>query len=143
MDNKNKKVINEHFDLLYKFMDFTSMDNEKRDFLSLIIDHTKSNLGYYSEQKGVKTDKNAVGVRLSGLRKQNKLSMDEVAHYVNVSGRSTINGWEKGRSIPEDDKLERLSTLFNVSIDYILHGNNYKNEMLRDTLDSIYDHLKM
>lgn len=67
--------------------------------------------------------KQEVGLRLSELRKMKNLSMMEVASYVGVSGRSTINGWEKGRSVPKKEFLEKLSSLFDVPENFILYGS--------------------
>lgn len=82
--------------------------------------------------------KKEIGLRLLNLRKQKKLSMDEVASYVGVSGRSTINGWEKGRSVPKNEFLSKLSSLFNVSKEFILYGDikHYVINILEYCLDN-------
>lgn len=89
--------------------------------------------------------KKEIGLRLSNLRNQKKLTMDEVASYVGVSGRSTINGWEKGRSIPKNVFLNKLSSLFGVSNEFILYGDikHYVINILEYCLDNPreYDNL--
>jgi len=58
------------------------------------------------------------------LRKQNNWSQEELAEKCGVS-RQSISKWESAASIPELDKILRLSEIFGVSTDYLL----------KDTLD--------
>ena len=37
---------------------------------------------------------------------------------------STLSDWKKGRSTPKQDKLQKIADYFNVTIDYLLTGNN-------------------
>ncbi|TPR26464.1 XRE family transcriptional regulator [Apilactobacillus micheneri] len=68
-------------------------------------------------------DKKKVGLRLSSLRKENNLSMDDLAKAISVAGRSTINGWEKGRSLPTNTFIEKLANFFEVPVDFIKYGS--------------------
>lgn len=71
----------------------------------------------------MKIDKEAVGQRIKRLRSEKNMSMDTLAKMVGVSGKSTINEWEKGRSLPHDKNMNRLAKLFGVQADYIKHGS--------------------
>ena len=35
---------------------------------------------------------------------------------------STFSDWKKGRSIPKQDKLQKIADFFNVSVDYLMTG---------------------
>ena len=62
---------------------------------------------------------NNFGTRLKTLRKENKLTQNELALKSNIS-RSNINTWETGRSLPLPDGLIALANAFECSIDYLL-----------------------
>lgn len=53
------------------------------------------------------------------LRKQNGLSQEELAMRLNVS-RQSVSKWESGTSVPDLNKIIRLSEIFEVSTDYLL-----------------------
>ncbi len=58
--------------------------------------------------------------RIQSLRRRNGLSQEELAIKVGVS-RETVLKWESG-TLPELDKLNLLSDVFDVSCDYLLNG---------------------
>lgn len=53
------------------------------------------------------------------LRKQNGWSQEDLAEQLSVS-RQSVSKWESGASIPDLDKIIKLSTIFGVSTDYLL-----------------------
>lgn len=53
------------------------------------------------------------------LRKKNGWSQEELAEQLGVS-RQAVSKWESGASIPDLDKIIRLSGIFGVSTDYLL-----------------------
>ena len=53
------------------------------------------------------------------LRKKAGWSQEELADQMNVT-RQSVSKWEGAQSIPDYDKMIRLSELFNVSTDYLL-----------------------
>lgn len=57
--------------------------------------------------------------KMIALRKQNGWSQEEVAAKMGVS-RQSVSKWESGMSIPDLDKIIKLSQLFSVSTDYLL-----------------------
>lgn len=57
--------------------------------------------------------------KLIRLRKKMGLSQEELAIKINVS-RGVISKWESTQSIPDLDNIIQLSTLFNVSTDFLL-----------------------
>ena len=61
------------------------------------------------------------------LRKQNGWSQEELAAKLNVS-RQSVSKWESGASIPDLNKIIKLSEIFAVSTDYLLK-DEIENEM--------------
>lgn len=53
------------------------------------------------------------------LRKKSGWSQEELAVQMGVS-RQSVSKWESGQSIPDLDKILKLSALFNVSTDFLL-----------------------
>lgn len=59
--------------------------------------------------------------RLVRLRKQKGLSQFDVAETLHVS-RQAISKWESGNTLPSTDNLKLLSNLYDVSVDFLLNG---------------------
>ncbi len=57
--------------------------------------------------------------KIMNLRKKAGWSQEELANQLGVS-RQAVSKWESGSSIPDLDKILRLSQLFDVSTDYLL-----------------------
>lgn len=57
--------------------------------------------------------------KLIDLRKKNGWTQEDLAEQMNVS-RQSVSKWESAQSIPDLDKILRLSKLFGVSTDYLL-----------------------
>lgn len=57
--------------------------------------------------------------KITKLRKQNGWSQEELAMKLNVS-RQSVSKWESTASIPDLEKIVKLSQLFGVSTDYLL-----------------------
>lgn len=80
------------------------------------------------------------GEKVKKLRVQKNLTQSQLAEVLSV-GRSTIAGYETKGKQPDYDKLEKLATYFNVSIDYLLgySKNHYSNTpILGSTLEKKY-----
>lgn len=63
-----------------------------------------------------------IGQRIKNLRKNNKLTQEELGKKLNVT-KVSICCYEKGTRTPALDTLMDLSNLFNVSLDYFV-GND-------------------
>lgn len=57
--------------------------------------------------------------KIALLRRQTGWSQEELANQLNVS-RQAVSKWEGGASIPDLDKILKLSALFEVTTDYLL-----------------------
>ena len=57
--------------------------------------------------------------KITDLRKKNGWSQEELANQLGVS-RQAVSKWESASSIPDLDKIVKMSTIFGVSTDYLL-----------------------
>ena len=60
--------------------------------------------------------------RISQLRKSKGWTLEKLGNEVEL-GKTTVLNWEKTGSVPNEEVLRRLSSIFEVSIDYLL-GND-------------------
>ena len=58
--------------------------------------------------------------RVLELRKNNKLTQEQLAKKVSVS-KQTISKWELGKCKPGIEKLKKLSKVFNVNIEVLFY----------------------
>ena len=77
-------------------------------------------LVYQKMQRGIDMKSNNVGKRIAQLRKQNGWSQIELAEKLNVTDKA-VSKWENG-GMPSVDLFPKLSKIFNVSIDYLMLG---------------------
>lgn len=59
------------------------------------------------------------GEKIQKLRKEAGLSQEELAHRLKVS-RQAVSKWERDSGYPETEKIIWMSSIFNVSADYLL-----------------------
>lgn len=62
---------------------------------------------------------------LKQIRKQKNLNQLKVALDLNIS-REALSYYENGKREPSLDMLNKLSKYFNVSIDYLINGEEFK-----------------
>ena len=63
------------------------------------------------------------GERLYQLRKQKYISQEELADTLNLS-RQSISKWELDQTYPDIDNLVRLAEYFDVSVDFLVTGED-------------------
>lgn len=71
------------------------------------------------------------------LRKKCGWSQEELADQLGIS-RQSVSKWESGASIPDLDKIIRMSTLFGVSTDYLLK-DELENITYSETDDEVQE----
>ena len=71
-------------------------------------------------------NENKTGNFIKNLRTENNLTQDDLAVKIPIS-RQAISKWEKGKSSPAPDVLNKLSEIFNVSINELLAGERIKS----------------
>lgn len=75
-------------------------------------------------------DRFKFGNRLCSLREEKGLSQKELAIILEVSDKA-ISKWENGQSIPRMETLEKISEVFNVSLDTLLNDDETEIERHR------------
>lgn len=73
------------------------------------------------------------------LRKEKNMSQEELAEKMEVS-RQSVSKWESGSSVPDIDKIIRLSEIFSVSTDFLLKDND---EVIHDNSEAETDEKKL
>ena len=64
-------------------------------------------------------------IGLKSIRKQRKLSQQKVAMELNIS-REALSHYENGRREPSIGMLIKMSDYFNVTIDYLIRGEEFR-----------------
>lgn len=62
----------------------------------------------------------SVGEKLKNLRVFYKMTQDDIAELLNMS-RTSFSKYENGASNPPLNVLRKLSTIYNVPIEYLIH----------------------
>ena len=87
-------------------------------------------------------DQIKIGIFLKELRKEKKLTQEQLAEKLNVSGR-TVSRWETGSNMPDIDKLDEMADFFDVSIPEIVSGERKSenmNEEVKETVLKLSDY---
>ena len=80
------------------------------------------------------------GQRIRKLRKMKDLSQEGLAEKLGVS-HEHLNRIEKGKSGPSLDLIIELSCYFDVSIDYLVTGRDFRSMMAVKRLKAVMDEL--
>lgn len=65
--------------------------------------------------------------RIKDLRKANKFKQTELCKMLGVT-QGALSGWESGRYEPDIKSLNKMSEIFNVSVDYLLGNTEIKDK---------------
>lgn len=74
--------------------------------------------------------------KIMALRKQRGWSQEELAQQLSVS-RQSVSKWESGASVPDLDKILKMSEIFDVSTDALL-----KKEMDLNERNAVFEDLQ-
>ena len=80
--------------------------------------------------------------KLIDLRKSKHLSQEELGHELGVS-RQTISNWENEKSFPDIVSVIRLSSLYGISLDQLLKGDEEMMEHLEKTTNIVKSNQKL
>lgn len=80
-------------------------------------------------------DQQKIGRFLKELRKERKLTQEELAEKLNVSER-TVSRWETGANMPDIRLLVELADFYHVSIPEIIDGERKSEEMNQETRET-------
>ena len=82
--------------------------------------------------------------KLVKLRKENKMSQEDLAASLDVS-RQSVSKWESGQTYPEMDKLLAICKIFNITLDSLTNDevdiNNTENKD-KNVIDSFFSFVK-
>lgn len=67
--------------------------------------------------------------KISLLRKQKGWSQEDLADKMDIS-RQSVSKWESGQSVPDLDKIIKISNIFAVSTDYLLKEEGESEEFI-------------
>lgn len=94
--------------------------------------------GGYTEEEIDQID--AFGRRFKSLRQRCNLTQHELAKEVDVTN-AAIGKYEKSTdTFPMMDKLLRITKFFNVSMDYLIRGTEYKSNVTENNVNTSLFH---
>lgn len=67
-------------------------------------------------------DKKKVGQRIKKIRINAGLSMEALGKKLSTS-KGSVNNWEKGKNLPNVNRLKKIAELGNISIDELIYGD--------------------
>lgn len=74
--------------------------------------------------------------RLKELRKENKLTQDELGSVLGFT-RAAISGYEIGRNQPSIEDLNKLAEYFEVTVDYLIGRTDKKNTIVKEIMPGV------
>ena len=80
-------------------------------------------------------DQIKIGAFIKELRKEKRLTQEQLAEKLNVSGR-TVSRWETGTNMPDISLLTELAEFFDVSIPEIIDGERKSENMNQDVRET-------
>ena len=87
-------------------------------------------------------DQKKIGSFLRELRKEQRITQEDLAEKLNISSR-TISRWETGSNMPDISLLIEIADFFNVSIPEIINGERKSekmNEEVREVAEKLSDY---
>ncbi len=63
------------------------------------------------------------GKRIKEIRMKHHYSMNEFARILDSKSTSSVNDWEKGRNLPNKQRLEKIALLGSTTVEWIKYGD--------------------
>lgn len=83
----------------------------------------------YQQEKDIKQrGYMLIGERLAEIRTKHNMTQERFAEQLGVS-RQAVSKWELDKTLPDIEKLLKISELYQVSIDYILKGTQETSDL--------------
>lgn len=81
-------------------------------------------------------DKKEVGKRILKIRKSYGYSMKEFGEKAGHAPRGSVNSWEKGVNLPNEERLKQIASMGNMSVNELLYGSfkEYIERLARERL---------
>ena len=83
-----------------------------------------------------------IGKKLKDARIKTKFTQEEIAEKLNVS-RQTISNWENEKSYPDIISVIELSSLYSISLDDLLKGDEKMIEHLEESTNIVKSNQKL
>ncbi len=83
-----------------------------------------------------------IGIKLKEARLQAGLTQENVAEKIQVT-RQTISNWETEKSFPDIVSVIKLSTLYNISLDKLLKGDEEMIDHLEKSTNIVKSNQKL
>lgn len=85
---------------------------------------------------GVLVDQKKIGCFFKELRKGKGMTQEQLAEYLNVTGR-TISRWENGNNMPDLDIIIEMADFYEVDIRELLDGERKSEKMNREMEETV------
>ena len=72
-----------------------------------------------------------VGKNIKKAREKKELSQEQLAERLSVT-RQAVSNWERGKTEPDIEMLQRLSEVLEVSVEELIYGETAQKGMLRN-----------
>ena len=83
-----------------------------------------------------------IGSKIKAARIEKKLTQEQVAELLGVS-RQTISNWENEKSYPDIISVIELSSLYSISLDDLLKGDERMMEHLEESTNVVKSNQKL
>lgn len=67
--------------------------------------------------------KETIGKNIQYLRKESNMTQQDLADKLNYTPKA-VSKWERGESMPEIEVLASIASLYNVTVDFLLHEDS-------------------
>ena len=81
-------------------------------------------------------DQKKTGCFFKELRRGKKLTQEQLAEYLNVSGR-TVSRWETGKNMPDLDILIEMADFYKVDIRELIDGERKSEKMNKEMEETV------
>lgn len=85
-------------------------------------------------------DLSKIGLFIKELRKENKMSQQNLADMIPID-RTGLSKWENGETIPPIDKMIKICEIFKISIDELISGERSNKENINIHRNNLFDYL--
>ena len=70
-------------------------------------------------------DKIMVGLRIRQIRQNKGMTLEEFGNLLNA-GKSNVSKWEKGSSLPNNDRLRQIAKIADTTVNELLYGTTWE-----------------
>lgn len=92
----------------------------QNEFKFFIVKETIEDIQSQLEDKP--TDKNTVGIRIKDIRLEKGMTLAEFGKIFGAT-KGNVKAWEKGRTLPNKERLRKIADLAGMTVQGLLEGN--------------------